>query len=529
MATVLGLAVLVAGCKGKEDDAGAKRGDIPTIAPVFGVPNLDDDDDNGKSDWRDEGASDDDDLAPLDLTALAEALLNDDLVTFSLTGNAPVRVWAGGAVLADETTEGTLGKSELADPVLVEFGDFAAGDTLTLTVLKKDGSEVDRQQVRLQGAPAILNHHLQPFERAFAVFDNGYNDAMIADMDDVMGNTFISRDVFDYDFDVWVQDEFETATLTSPTSRIDVVIDSIRSDGYGLDAFPERVVAKGGNSVVQTWGKGFPNSQDSFGNLEVSPPVTVDGVEYPFGRIYYGEWAFGETITNKLTRFMEDQRVQDPFTLDVSFLCVGHVDEFTTFLPDPTAPKGFRLYIADIPEGLAFLEGLGPDYALPRYGRDHGYGSVGEILDDRALIAINEDYQRDYIDPTVDRFKAELGLDDGDIVRVPALFEEIGACGPYGLALIPATVNMLVSTGEDGAVEAFLPDPFLRGDDEGPESDPFVALVNDLLPANVTPHWVDNWYTYHLAWGEVHCGTNTVRTPTANWWDDAMHLLEGGE
>jgi protein-arginine deiminase len=40
---------------------------------------------------------------------------------------------------------------------------------------------------------------------------------------------------------------------------------------------------------------------------------------------------------------------------------------------------------------------------------------------------------------------------------------------------------------------------------------------------------VDDWNAYHLLWGEVHCGTNTVRTPTANWWEDAMHLLEEGE
>lgn len=32
-----------------------------------------------------------------------------------------------------------------------------------------------------------------------------------------------------------------------------------------------------------------PSSLDSFGNLDVSPPVTVDGREYPLGRILIGD------------------------------------------------------------------------------------------------------------------------------------------------------------------------------------------------------------------------------------------------
>ena len=66
-----------------------------------------------------------------------------------------------------------------------------------------------------------------------------------------------------------------------------MVIDSIRD--RGLDPLPEAELE--GNGVgVQTWGEGWATSQDPFGNLEASPPVTVDGVEYPFGRIYYGDW-----------------------------------------------------------------------------------------------------------------------------------------------------------------------------------------------------------------------------------------------
>jgi hypothetical protein len=43
----------------------------------------------------------------------------------------------------------------------------------------------------------------------------------------------------------------------------------------------------------------------------------------------------------------------------------------------------------------------------------------------------------------------------------------------------------------------------------------------------LTVHWVDDWDTYHILEGEVHCGTNTLRTPPeaasgysgSHWWD----------
>jgi protein-arginine deiminase len=37
---------------------------------------------------------------------------------------------------------------------------------------------------------------------------------------------------------------------------------------------------------------------------------------------------------------------------------------------------------------------------------------------------------------------------------------------------------------------------------------------------------MDDWDVYHLALGEVHCGTNVTRTPTADWWERGLHLLD---
>lgn len=525
---ILIAALLLGACKKEPEDPFSETSFSWEVADMYGVPNLDDDNKNDSRDWLEDARhEDDDDLVVWELPGeLAEAINGGHTLTVTLSGNTEkIRLWSGTQiVLNEETLSLTMSGAVLPDLAL-EFGDFVASGTLALVQTDTFGAEVLSQEVRLQGAPLILNHHMLPVEKAYGVTDYPYNEDMMTAIGDVMGASFKTDNARDYQYDVWVQDEFETATLTAPSGRIDVVIDSIRSEGYGLDDFPEDVVAKRTDYLVRTWGSGLPSSQDSFGNLETSPPVEVDGVSYPFGRIYYGE-LFGQGPTDKLINVLEEQKVQDPFSLDISWLCVGHVDEFITFLPDPSAPKGFRMYVGDAAEGLAFIDGLDPSHELPRYESGHEFATVGEMQNDDALRALNEDYQRYSIDPNVDTLKAELGLDDSDIVRIPALYEEQAYCGPYGLALIPGTVNMLVVTQDDGTVDAFLPDPFMRGDGVPVEDDPFVQAVNPMLPEGVTPHWVDDWNTYHLMWGEVHCGTNTTRTPEASWWLDAMHLLD---
>jgi hypothetical protein len=49
-------------------------------------------------------------------------------------------------------------------------------------------------------------------------------------------------------------------------------------------------------------------------------------------------------------------------------------------------------------------------------------------------------------------------------------------------------------------------------------------LLDDI---GLTVHWIDDWDTYHRQAGEIHCGTNVVRTPAEaapsysgpQWWD----------
>lgn len=500
--------------------------DTPPAA-VWGIPNIDDDDSDGTADWEQRGAaSGDDDLARL---LLPEALRGGHLV-LSDAGSA-VRIWHQGTVLVGETATGDLAAGQIPAgagvvELAVEFETFLSSGSLE--VQAPGGGET--WTVRLLASPLATFHHLEAVEELWVLTVSGggtYNNtSMVSDLQDILGEDVVTTVAgMQYDWDVWMQDEFELASLRAPDSEGTVVIDSIRSsNGDYLDPFPENVL-EGPDVTVRTWGRGLANSLDSFGNLETSPPVTVDGVDYPLGRIYFGA---GDRLhpSEELMNFLSSQRVQEPFWPDTTWLCVGHVDEYMTFVPDPSSEKGFKMVFTDTDLAWSILDGMDPEIRLSRYSRGHGYDTVGEIVGDAALRAANEDIQRDHLDPLLAEYKAELGLTDDDVILIPGIFEESRMCGGLALALIPGIVNMTIAT-VDGTTHLLMPDPFLREDEGDQGDDPFIAAVDAVMPAGLQTWYIDNWYVYHLGWGEVHCGTNVRRVRTENWWTTATHLLEG--
>ena len=522
-ARLTALALLAtAGCH--RDKTPDQPGEQPVVyalsAPgeLVAVPNLDDDDQDGVGDWEQVGAPGEDDLQDLTLES------GPGTLTLTLTGLA--RVWQdGAAVLDDVTTSATLtttGSVTLG----VEMPDFVSEASLAVSWAGTGEAEGQSGQasVALRGAPLIFNHHLQQAEMVYAMSGSG-NEDFIAGFEAALGEHFEKYALKDYGRDVWIQDEFELGTATSEGHRLDVILNSVRTqNGNYLDPLAEEQWA-GPNVYIHTWGDGRATAQDYGGNIEITPPLVANGVSYPFGRLYYGAWDNGGPKEEVRDRF-EAQGVQDPFTLDVQWLCVGHVDEFMSFIPDATAPRGFRLLFADTRVGRSFLEGLDRTTELPRFETGHGYATVGDMLDDEGLWAYNDEVQATYLDSYLDTLRAEFALTDDEIIALPAAFEQNELCGGYGLALIPGTANLTVAqTEEDGPVKLFIPDPFLRSDVDDQGSDPLIAAVNALLPAEVEPIWLDDWQDYHLAWGEVHCGSNSRRTPM----DDAWTLSVGEE
>jgi protein-arginine deiminase len=219
--------------------------------------------------------------------------------------------------------------------------------------------------------------------------------------------------------------------------------------------------------------------------------------------------------------------VQRPFEVDIGWLCVGHVDEFISWVPDPSAPKGFWMLIADTTSAWEILESMDSSTLLPRYSAPdgHGYAKVAAILADAGLRRANDEIQ-ELLDATVDQFAREAGIDESDIIRIPDLFEPVPGYGGCSAAMIPGMVNMIIANFGEGDDHLFMADPFLRGDLSDQTEDPFIARMHDLMPDRYQLHFLDDWASYHFGLGEVHCGTNVQREPAPDWWNTAGHLLE---
>lgn len=497
-------------------------GEIPLEAwdfmPIYGVANSDDDNENGEQDWLEEASSAENDRAELTIPAVFfQNKRKNDILRLTQNDDG-IKLYLEGTLKSNSSGDNFLLEAEDDLVLEVEFQTYNQEHTLTLS-LEENGDVVESTNILVHSAPIIIANHLQPAEFLVSMEYNGFdgNQDFIDGFADILGDKFIAYPLNEYNFDVWIQDEIEFGLLKGSEHQTGLVIDSIRNRGLKKLAANELF---GKDMGIGVWGSGFATSQDSFGNLEATPPITVDGKEYPFGRVYYGKF-FNEDLTQDMKTMLDEQEIQAPIELDVGFLCVGHVDEFVTFLPDPSAPKGFRLYVTDVDKGYEFLASLPASHSLPLYEQTYQYSNVGEILADNTLRSLNEEVQATYIEPNIARFKSEFGLSEEDIVRVPMIFEEPDGCYGATATLMPGVVNMAVFTHDDQqSADAFIPDPFFRSNLNDTSSDPYIEMFTQLLPSTVTPHWLNDWEWYHVQLGEVHCGSNIKRTMIKNWWEE---------
>ncbi|NWV00858.1 PADI1 deiminase, partial [Upupa epops] len=313
--------------------------------------------------------------------------------------------------------------------------------------------------------------------------------------------------------DRWIQDEVEFGYVQAPHKTFPVVFDSPRD--RGLVDFPiKRILGPDFGYVAKQAPEGA-SSLDSFGNLEVSPPVTVRGKEYPLGRILIG-CSFprfgGRRMAKAVKEFLFAQRVQAPVELYADWLVVGHVDEFLSFVPAPDR-QGFRLLLAS-PSAC---------YQLLKEKQEDGFGEAGmfqglenvpkptisEILANESLRNFNN-YVQSCISWNRDILKRELGLAEQDIIDLPQLFR--GDLDSGAEAFFPNMVNMLVLGRHLG-----IPKPF------GPKVGGQCCLeerVRALLePLGLSCTFIDDYFSYHVLCGDVHCGTNVRRKPFSfKWW-----------
>ncbi|KAM3824077.1 LOW QUALITY PROTEIN: protein-arginine deiminase type-2 [Vipera latastei] len=317
--------------------------------------------------------------------------------------------------------------------------------------------------------------------------------------------------------DRWMQDEIEFGYIQAPHKQFPVVLDSPRDGGLEYFAVKEILGPDFGYVTLEPLFEAV-TSLDSFGNLEVSPPVSVHGKEYPLGRILIGSsfpTSGGRRMTKVIRNFLRAQRVQSLVELYSDWLTVGHVDEFVTFVPAP-GKKRFRMLMAS-PSACYKLfrekqkEGHGEAIMFKGYsGTDTKRVTINKVLSNEIMVQENQYVQR-CIDWNRDILKKELGLQEDDIIDLPALFKMDK--GGKAMAYFPNMVNMIVLSRDLG-----VPKPF------GPIIEGECCLeqhVSSLLePLGLACTFIDDISSYHKYLGEVHCGTNVQRKPFAfSWWN----------
>jgi protein-arginine deiminase len=406
----------------------------------------------------------------------------------------------------------------------LQYPDAGFSGLITVDLLlTEDDEPIASFRVIFRVAPWIMASNLRPPKRVFMCeiqdveSGNAAALATVAKAAESVGAEFVKVPSQQNRSDRWIQDELEIGYSQAPGKTLGVVLDSPRD--RGLDTYPERLIAPDFGWVTRGDDTAPRNSLESFGNLEVSPPVTVDGRSYPLGRIIFGgahPTGIGRRMMKVVSDFLYAQQVQSPIELYSDWLSVGHVDEFMSFVPANDA-LGFRLLLASPDAAWRVLQraqaqGHGQvPWLVGKRRADGGRAevTVDDVLNNTALQEANAKYQR-YIDWNRGVLIEELGLTPPHIIDLPVLYQpERGRAGAY----FPDVVNMLVLGST-----IVIPKPF------GPEPSGVCLIEEEIIsllqPIGLTCVFVDTWYSYHILSGEIHCGTNAYREPLPTpWWE----------
>ncbi|MEV0177587.1 protein-arginine deiminase domain-containing protein [Streptomyces sp. NPDC050803] len=443
---------------------------------------------------------------------------------------------------------------------------------IRLKVTSSSGTTADT--VTLRAAPLLTHHALQNTQQLM-VTKIGGNDAwakrqraFVRKLEKESRAAGITKPLVTFEKygDIWAQDFVEPAYLamTGPDGRqrtLRLMLRSAQDREAGRELYeklrgPDIGVVQAKGRDMQGW-----ESLNSYGNLETIPPHTLGGRSFTAGRIIMGERKDGSGVrpSKEIRTLLKSQGLQDPLLLDTSWLHVGHVDEFVQFLPADT-PRGWRIGIADPEAGLQLLrdaqrEGHGAKkmFSVPGFdGLLPPTETIDQALASRHLVADNEMAARK-IAANLEILKRETGATDEEIVHVPALYtrgivgdsEDLrvpllrrlgGGTAPeaartYGQqqltgrapsaapapavstsAYVPGAVNGILLTRERYLAPRQW-GPVIGGKDIFTE-----AVTAAYTRAGMKVSYVDDWYTYHLGMGEIHCGTNTLRDASAAWW-----------
>jgi hypothetical protein len=449
-------------------------------ATITGVPNLDDDDVDGRPD-REQGcaAALDNDREPLRFASAPTSV--------SLEGARDVRVCADGAPVLGAGVEATVWRPPAGTTeASVEF--LAPGARGTL--------RVDGIPIELRTAPILLPSALQPAWRVWVTAPDLASDAEIrlaGGLHAVLGRrlSFVEDSP-----DQWVQDHVELASARGDSSDLGLAL-------LHRDADALRLLLEAEPDVVELPGLAW----HQFGDLEATPPL---GPAAPQGAILTSSNRH-DPGRERLVAFFVEQGAQPIVRLDTGFLAVGHVDEIVAFVPDPSAPRGFRALVPDPRAGLQLLDRLPPHHRLPHLV---DRPTAGRLAADAELRRYNEELADGPLRALREALVQALALEPGEIVGLPMLYRsDWDGDEALAAALTTNPVNLLLVDDDAGAPVVFLPDPGFRPPGASADDDPFVQAWRERLPATLRVELLDDWRSYHELGGELHCATGVWREP----------------
>ncbi len=367
---------------------------------------------------------------------------------------------------------------------------------------------IPRDVAVLTIAPFLLQSNLQPAERLYAVYRPGRNHDFTYDFAEACNSAFGAGVVLPASTsaaftpstpastsplylidgvaypDEWAQDEMEIGYCWAPHSWMHVVLHCKRN--RRLDNFVHKELVAPGFGLFDGL-HGSANSLNYGGNLEVSPPVSVGTPAIPrgagtagpslpahrpapFGKIIVGDCT-PEPVDADFRRFLLAQKVQPVLALNTSWLRVGHVDEFLSFVPITTGKK-FKLLFASVFAMTVLLQEAKKVPIARRTSFHRGKWASGRLLGptpatvydevsvEELLTAakpFNDTIRTSTLIPLQQRMEAGLALaaDGSDIVRVPIYFEPPAVAGGKTAAKTVGMVNMQVA-----GQHLFVPKPF---------------------------------------------------------------------
>lgn len=487
-------------------------------------------------------------------------------------GTTWVALPATGKLTAAEVRGGVDLAVEATDIVrdLAMWNGFAE---LTLKIVSGSSTTTDRVRVRV--APLLFQHDLMTVRRLM-VSANNLEPAAAGPSTrrDILGRQLAKAKAEEPDYgekafrqdlrkgldsagltqpfiehptggDIWVQDQFEPAYASMPAfgggeQRIRIYVRSANLSRSGGPA-DERPLREGGRNVFLKYRGGNvagvqqydprrvtdpsaweSDTFNSTGNFGAVPPYSHAGKSYPAGRMMYGSigrWSPDSTFT----KLLQAQGFQRPIVLDTSWLLVGHIDEFMAVLPAKNK-RGWILAVADPVMGEKLLtdliaQGKGGIRMLNGVPTENPDLTVAQAVRELRLRGANRIAERG-IDRALAKLRAETGITDAEIVRLPALFDHFTAGGGYPrsgtFAYLPGVANG-IGTGTSTYLAPKQHGPIVGGKDLFQQ-----VTETTLAKAGIRVAWVEDWEYAHVGLGEIHCVTNAERdlSKTQPWWNE---------